>query len=64
MKYNETALRLNPNVIEAWVGIGLIALSVKDANVLEEACQRVQSLNPRHPKLNEMLQGLETGLPG
>ncbi len=64
MKYNETAIRLNPNETEAWVGIGLIALSVNDANVLEEACQRVQSLNPHHPGLNEMLKGLETGLPG
>jgi tetratricopeptide (TPR) repeat protein len=55
------AIEINPDVVEAWVTLGLIARRLKVQGTLQMACERVRALDPSHPMLVELLNGPTEG---
>jgi TolB-like protein/class 3 adenylate cyclase len=57
----ERALRLNPNLMDAWLSSGLIRLMLRDWNLAIEDFARAMRLSPFDPLLFMMQQGTATG---
>ena len=52
---NKAAIRLNPEEIDAWIGLALIARATNSPDALKSACEQIRILNPHHPKMNELM---------
>jgi len=57
----ERALRLNPNLMDAWLSSGLVRLTLRDWNLAVEHFAHAMRLSPFDPLLFMMQQGTAAG---